>query len=73
MGFDKPRDEPDQDEYDRREAGMDDDDEPCGTCDQCEGNLYPDDTYFDVDFQYCGQCYWLLTDGTGQFSEEETQ
>jgi hypothetical protein len=45
----------------------DEQDERCGSCDECEGDLYEEDTYFDGNgLQFCGQCWWLLTDGTGE-------
>lgn len=38
------------DEYDSDTA------EPVGSCDECGGDLYPDDDYDGV----CGQCSWWL-------------
>lgn len=38
--------EPYDDEYD---------DEPCGSCENCGCNLYPED-----DFHLCDQCQWLI-------------
>lgn len=32
-----------------------DGDEPCGSCEECGTNLYPED-----DFNYCDQCLWRM-------------
>lgn len=53
------------DEYDDQCFEHEDDEcnESIGSCDECECDLYEDDTYYRGGFQYCGQCYWAICGG----------
>jgi hypothetical protein len=43
------------------ECSCDGDDEPCGSCEACGGNLYPEDDYYDG--ALCDQCQWYSEHG----------
>jgi len=53
-------DEPGWAEFDPRDYGDDDHDEPIGSCEWCGTNLYPDD-----DEDLCDQCAWAAEQNKG--------
>lgn len=40
---------------------FEEDDEPIGSCDNCDTNLYADDVYYVRGLRLCGQCCWHAT------------
>ena len=59
---DCPDDEGDPYDY-PKELDDDPSDEPIGCCDNCESNLYEEDTYEVDGLQLCGYCAWAAQGG----------
>lgn len=55
----------DDDEWDDDDSW---DDEPIGSCDECEANLYRDDSYDGL----CSQCAWLAQMSLDDEGEDDT-